>query len=277
MDEEHIERVQWRTNPHAVELGFEFYLGIIERRLKGEDVSIVQSLRDYFRRELRIDLRETQARGLMHRDSSVFPNYAKAVSGQDFVPGIQYWEEAGLDGFLEWRQRFFQARDVVAVDYHVGDNEGIEYGTDEEEIKQRMLRITGGRSAAPTRRVSEVHRIIRDSALSRFLKMLYDFQCQICRLSFRLPSGALYAESHHVRPLGGGHAGLDIESNMLVLCPNHHAMMDYGVIAVHPLSLAIVAIDDRVLEAGRTLEVAKHPVRSEFLEYHLAKVFNRVR
>ena len=69
---------------------------------------------------------------------------------------------------------------------------------------------------------------------------------------------------------------MDIESNMLVLCPNHHAMMDYGVIAVHPLSLAIVAIDDRVLEAGRTLEVAKHPVRSEFLEYHLTNVFNRV-
>ena len=260
-----------------MELGFEFYLGIIERRLKGEDVSMVQSLRDYFRRELQIDLRETQARGLMHRDSSVFPNYAEAVSGQRFVPGILHWEEVGWEGFVEWRNRFFKARDVVAVDFHLGDDKAIEYGMGEEEIKERMLRIAGGRSGAPPRRVSEVHRIIRDSALSRFLKILYDFQCQICRLSFRLPSGALYAESHHVRPLGGGHAGLDIESNMLVLCPNHHAMMDYGVIAVHPVSLTIVAIDDRVLEGGKTLEVAKHPVGSEFLEYHLANVFNKVR
>ena len=268
MNEEHIERFQWRTSPHAVELGFEFYLGIIERRLNGEDVSMVQSLRDYFRRELRIDLRETQARGLMHRDSSVFPNYAEAVSGQRFVPGILHWEEVGLEGFVEWRNRFFKARDVVAVDF---------LSEDEGDILDRIESITSGRKNPPPRLTGQVNRIIRDSALSRFLKVLYDFQCQICRLSFRLPSGALYAESHHVRPLGGGHAGLDIESNMLVLCPNHHAMMDYGVIAVHPVSLTIVAIDDRVLEGGKTLEVAKHPVGSEFLEYHLANVFNKVR
>ena len=268
MNEEHIERFQWRTTPHAVELGFEFYLGIIERRLNGEDVSMVQSLRDYFRQELRIDLRETQARGLMHRDSSVFPNYARAVSGQNFVPGIQHWEDVGLDGFQDWRKGFFRARDMVAVDYYVEDD---------DEIRDRMRSMTEGRDAPPTRQTREESRIIRDSALSRFLKILYDFQCQICMLTFRLPTGALYAESHHVRPLGGGHAGLDIESNMLVLCPNHHAMMDYGVIAVHPVSLTIVAIDDRVLEGGKTLEVAKHPVGSEFLEYHLANVFNKVR
>ena len=70
---------------------------------------------------------------------------------------------------------------------------------------------------------------------------------------------------------------MDIESNMLVLCPNHHAMMDYGVIAIHPESLTIISIDDRVLHSGRGLEVTKHPVKPEFLEYHLANVFNRVR
>ena len=253
--------------PEVVELGFEFYLGIIERRLRGEDVSMVQSLRDYYRRELNIDLRETQARGLMHRDSPVFPEYSKAVSGQAFVPGIQHWERVGLDSFLEWRNRFFKSRDVVAVDFHM-ENEG--------DIRGTMGSITSGRNSPPPRRITEENRIIRDSALSRFLKMLYEFQCQICLLSFKLPSGASYSESHHVRPLGGGHAGLDIESNMLVLCPNHHAMMDYGVIAIHPESLAIVSIDDRVLHSGRRLEVTKHPVKPEFLEYHLTNVFNRV-
>ena len=64
MSEERFERFQWRENADAVELGFEFYLDIIERRLKGENVSMVQSLLDYYRGELQIELRHTQARGV---------------------------------------------------------------------------------------------------------------------------------------------------------------------------------------------------------------------
>ena len=174
-----------------------------------------------------------------------------------------------MDGFLEWRNRFFKSRDVVVVDFHMEERRQI--------LEDTMGSITERQKFSSTEaRITEENRIIRDSALSRFLKMLYEFQCQICLLSFKLPSGASYSESHHVRPLGGGHAGLDIESNMLVLCPNHHAMMDYGVIAIHPESLAIVSIDDRVLHSGRRLEVTKHPVKPEFLEYHLTNVFNRV-
>jgi hypothetical protein len=69
------ERMRWRDNPNAVELGFDHYLTLIERRLNGEDVSLVQGLRRFYRDELSIDLRETQARGLMHRESSVFIDY----------------------------------------------------------------------------------------------------------------------------------------------------------------------------------------------------------
>ena len=35
------ERMRWRDNPNAVELGFDHYLTLIERRLRGEDVSLV--------------------------------------------------------------------------------------------------------------------------------------------------------------------------------------------------------------------------------------------
>ena len=267
MNEGLIERIQWSDNPNAVELGFEFYLDVIERRLKGEDVSMVQSLCDYYRKELEIDLRETQARGLMHRDSSVFSEYAKAASGQDFTPGIQHWQEVGLDGFLEWRNRFTRAIDAVAVDLYVGN---------EEDAEERMGEISQGRDAPPPRRRREENRIIRDTALSRLLKSRYDFRCQICMLVFRIPTGASYAEAHHVRPLGGGHAGLDIQSNMMVLCPNHHAMMDYGVIAIHPKSLGIISIDTRTLDYGRRLLVTKHHINPEFLEYHLENVYNKV-
>jgi len=92
MEQPLLPRVHWKENPDAVELGFDFYLQLLERRLQGEDISLVQSLRKYYREELGIDLRETQARGLMHRSSSVFIDYVKAISGADFTPGIQFWE-----------------------------------------------------------------------------------------------------------------------------------------------------------------------------------------
>ena len=105
------ERMRWRDNPNAVELGFDHYLTLIERRLNGEDVSLVQGLRRFYRDELSIDLRETQARGLMHRESSVFIDYVKSIFESEFLPNIEYWEVQGLERFLQWRSGFYRARD----------------------------------------------------------------------------------------------------------------------------------------------------------------------
>lgn len=41
-----------------------------------------------------------------------------------------------------------------------------------------------------------------------------------------------YAERAHIRPLGSPHDGPDDESNILCLCPNHHALFDLGGVAV---------------------------------------------
>lgn len=276
VEQSSLPRVQWKDNSNAVELGFDFYLQLLERRLKGEEVSLVQSLRGYYRGELGINLRETQARGLMHRASSVFIDYVKAVSGQDFTPGIQFWENRELDDFFKWRGRFFKARSQAAVDIEADSGEAITEEDERGRIVERIQSLTDERDSPPQRQATVVNRIIRDSTLSRFLKLLYDFECQICRFSFSLPSGTKYAESHHVKPLGSRHRGLDVESNMLILCPNHHAMMDYGVIAIHPQKLVVMAIRDNVSDSGKNLQVVRHTVNSEFLEYHLSNVFNRV-
>jgi predicted restriction endonuclease len=68
--------------------------------------------------------------------------------------------------------------------------------------------------------------------LARQLKLLYENRCQICGESITLPNGTRYSEAHHVRPLGRPHHGPDVAGNILVLCPNHHVMLDYGVIAL---------------------------------------------
>ncbi|MGA2870070.1 MAG: HNH endonuclease, partial [Verrucomicrobiota bacterium] len=77
-----------------------------------------------------------------------------------------------------------------------------------------------------------------------------------------------YIEVHHVRPLGGEHAGTDIQANMLVLCPNHHAMFDYGI----PRFLS----PQRIEIEGVTYDIiTKHGLSSDSMEYHNIKRQNR--
>ena len=257
------ERIQWRENHDAIELGFDFYLEILERRLKGQRLSLVQSLRKFYEEELGIDLRETQARGLMHRSSSVFIDYVKDASGSQFTPGIQFWEAQGLEQFLQWRDSFHRIRYQKAADI-------------EGELQEPLLSLTDDTSGIPRRQQGVINRIIRDSALSRFLKSLYNYRCQVCRFSFTLPSGVRYAESHHVKPLGRRHGGIDKETNMMILCPNHHAMMDLGVIAIDPYKLVLLSITESYPYYGQPLGLQRHPINKEFLEYHLINIFNKV-
>ena len=80
----------------------------------------------------------------------------------------------------------------------------------------------------PSRVVHEVSRIIRDTGLSRRLKILHRNRCQICNETVRVGGGKDYSEAHHIRPLGVPHNGPDVPSNIIVVCPNHHVQLDYG-------------------------------------------------
>jgi hypothetical protein len=258
------ERMRWRDNPNAVELGFDYYLTLVERRLGGEDVSLVQGLRRFYREELGIDLRETQARGLMHRSSSVFNDYVQSILDTDFLPNVEYWEARGLDQFLQWRNDFYRARNIEAVDMDI------------EEEHEEMEIVPRGSDEPPGRREVRVNRVIRDSALSRFLKSLYLYRCQICRFTFRLDGGRRYAETHHIRPLGRTHHGIDKETNMMVLCPNHHAMMDLGAIAIHPDLMTLISSDSASSDHQKPLSLSSHSIDKQFLTYHLDNIFNKV-
>jgi hypothetical protein len=257
--------MRWRDNPNAVELGFDYYLELLEMRLKGEDVSLVQGLRHFYQEKLGIDLRETQARGLMHRSSSVFIDYVTSILGSDFRPNIEYWEEQGLDSFRQWRNDFYRARNLEAVDINV-----------EEEVQGELVRKPEQTTDPPQRREVTESRVIRDSALSRFLKSLYRYQCQICRFTFTLTGRRRYAESHHIQPLGGRHRGIDNQTNMIVVCPNHHAMMDFGAIAIDPDGMTIVSVDRTIPEYQKPLQLMRHPIDRQFLEYHLETIFGKV-
>lgn len=111
----------------------------------------------------------------------------------------------------------------------------------------------------PSDRIPTItYRILRDTELARRVKLLHSYRCQICDHTIELPNGSLYAEAHHIRPLGGRHTGPDQIENILCLCPNHHAEMDYGA---RELSLSIL----------RT--VPEHPIDPSFIEYHNKQIY----
>ena len=74
-------------------------------------------------------------------------------------------------------------------------------------------------------------RIVRDTAVSREVKELHEFQCQICGIRLECEGGP-YAEAAHIRPLGAPHHGPDVIGNVLCLCPNHHVLFDHGALAI---------------------------------------------
>jgi hypothetical protein len=109
-----------------------------------------------------------------------------------------------------------------------------------------------------TKRIKiETYRILRDTTLTRKIKALHENRCQICGTALPLPDGSSCGEAHHIQPLGSPHHGPDIEDNILVLCPNHHALCDLGAISI------------------RLDEIRTHPDHSisrEFIDYHNEKI-----
>ena len=81
------------------------------------------------------------------------------------------------------------------------------------------------------RRPATVLRQVRDTAVARRVKSLYDFRCQVCGEVLRTPGGP-YAEGAHVIPLGRPHDGPDSLDNLLCLCPNDHVRFDSGAISL---------------------------------------------
>lgn len=112
----------------------------------------------------------------------------------------------------------------------------------------------------PPRADFTVSRVIRDSALVRKIKTECGHRCQLCGTPFYLGDGQLYSEAHHLQPLGGEHRGPDTKSNILLVCPNHHAQLDFG--AIH--------LDEE------EIWYEKHGPSRKFVRYHNERVFGQV-
>ena len=122
-----------------------------------------------------------------------------------------------------------------------------------EERNEAWSPVADDIAAPPPSVQAHVTRRVRDTATIRRLKALYDHQCQLCGTRLTLLDGEGYSEGHHLQPLGRGHDGPDIEANVLVLCPNCHALCDMGGLLIDFAQLRI--------EEG-------HAFREKYLDYH---------
>jgi hypothetical protein len=109
----------------------------------------------------------------------------------------------------------------------------------------------------PERSLVETYRIIRDTVLSRRVKELHEYRCQLCGQTIELTDGRRYAEAHHLKPVGQPHNGPDVLSNLICVCPNDHAKLDYGVVR---------------LDADEIRKARGHLIGLEYIEYHNASI-----
>jgi hypothetical protein len=108
-------------------------------------------------------------------------------------------------------------------------------------------------STPPARVDAVVSRIVRDTVLTRQLKALHDHRCQVCGIRLSLTASQGYSEAHHMKPIGHPHNGPDTAENIIVLCPNCHALCDNAALT---LSRTAIRTDPA------------HQIGDEFLEYH---------
>ncbi len=113
-------------------------------------------------------------------------------------------------------------------------------------------------SDEPERVLVETHRIIRDTKIARKVKFLHEYKCQICGEAIDLGNGKHYAEAHHIKPLGGKHKGPDVIENILCVCPNHHAQLDFGAIKININSLR---------------NSLGHEISDDYVQYHNLSIF----
>lgn len=111
-------------------------------------------------------------------------------------------------------------------------------------------------------------RIVRNTELAKELKEQYQYHCQLCGEARHRAPLQLYAEVHYVKPLGRPHEGPDETSNMLVLCPNHHADFDHGLVHVDPETLEVTHATDETVSGQELLRTDDHDFDEDALEYH---------
>lgn len=135
------------------------------------------------------------------------PNHGFRYDGLYAV--VAHWNKVGVDGF---NVILFRLEKLLDDEPSAGPQQ---------------------KSDAKSYLTTTVTRRIRDSAQARAVKVLHKDECQVCGVVIEVEGARRYSEGAHIQPLGHPHDGPDLASNLLCLCPNHHAQLDYGGLIIN--------------------------------------------
>ncbi len=118
----------------------------------------------------------------------------------------------------------------------------------------------------------------RDYPAVEKLKTRYDFRCQVCGRRIELGGGRYHCEAHHLRPLGRQHRGPAETSNVVILCPNHHAEFDFFLFAILDYKGRKRKLEHmlRGLESTETHLLVRHRIAPEHIDYVTEQFLTRL-
>jgi predicted restriction endonuclease len=181
-----------------------------------------------------------------HRGSPHAPESGYRYDGLFRV--VDAWQQNGVSGHQVCRYKLVKVT-AEPAEYYVG-------ATSHD-------RAAPDGTVTPERQTVSVQRIIRSTAVSQYVKRLHNDTCQACAIRLVL-AGRGYSEGAHIRPLGRGHNGPDIPSNVLCLCPNCHTLFDNGALVIDEnWQVHVNGKPDRILITHES-----HAVDSDHLAYH---------
>jgi len=173
------------------------------------------------------------------------------IDGSSFMPGEGYFRlfQKTNEDFQWWAEQIRQSKNADWSTY-IG----------ETDIPDTPIAIDKAPSLAD-RIETTIYRILRDTNLAKRVKHLNRYECQICGHSIVLSDGSRYAEAHHIKPLGHPHNGPDVLGNIICVCPNHHAELDYGA---------------RELVLSKLGTTEDHKIEVEYVTYHNLEIYAKL-
>ncbi|WP_314057967.1 HNH endonuclease [Empedobacter brevis] len=148
---------------------------------------------------------------------------------------IDYIKTKG-DSKIKLRKVFQKYCDIIKQSEIIGENEKIVDNIEQEEIvefyknkkdrNELIIELEKNKNFEDGEVIINVKKYKRDNKSIALIKLLRNFECQICNHYILKKDGSKYIEAAHINPKHK--KGKEIDENIILLCPNHHKEFDYG-------------------------------------------------